>query len=37
MIVDNQYTYNSNGDRLEKYQKCVTTKYSYDKIQRFTK
>ena len=36
-IVDNRYTYNGNGDRLEKYQKCGTTKYSYDKMRRLAK
>jgi len=36
-IVDNQYTYNGNGDRLEKYQKYGTTKYSYDKMRRLAK
>ena len=36
-LVDNRYTYNGNGDRLEKYQKCGTTKYSYDKMRRLAK
>ncbi len=36
-IVDNRYTYNGNGDRLEKYQKCGTTKYSYDNMRRLAK
>ena len=36
-IVDNRYIYNGNGDRLEKYQKCGTTKYSYDKMRRLAK
>lgn len=33
-IIDNRYTYNGNGDRLEKYRKCGITKYSYDKMRR---
>ena len=36
-LVDNRYTYNGNGDRLEKYQKCGTTKYSYDNMRRLAK
>ena len=36
-LIDNRYTYNGNGDRLEKYQKCGTTKYSYDKMRRLAK
>ena len=36
-IVDNRYIYNGNGDRLEKYQKCGTTKYSYDNMRRLAK
>ena len=36
-IVDNRYIYNGNGDRLEKYQKYGTTKYSYDNMRRLAK
>jgi len=36
-LVDNRYSYNGNGDRLEKYQKYGTTKYSYDKMRRLAK
>ncbi len=36
-LIDNRYTYNGNGDRLEKYQKCGTTKYSYDNMRRLAK
>ena len=36
-IVDNRYTYDGNGDRLEKYQKHGTTRYGYDSMRRLAK
>ncbi|MDE7431315.1 MAG: hypothetical protein K2N34_05300 [Lachnospiraceae bacterium] len=36
-IVDNRYTYDGNGDRLEKFQKHGTTRYSYDNMRRLAK
>ena len=36
-IVDNRYTYDGNGDRLEKLQKHGTTRYSYDNMRRLAK
>ena len=36
-IVDNRYTYDGNGDRLEKYQKHGTTRYGYDSMRRLVR
>ncbi|MDE7203878.1 MAG: hypothetical protein K2O91_18755 [Lachnospiraceae bacterium] len=36
-IVDNRYTYDGNGDRLEKLQKHGTTRYGYDNMRRLAK
>lgn len=36
-IVDNRYTYDGNGDRLEKLQKHGTTRYGYDSMRRLAK
>ncbi|MDE7275033.1 MAG: hypothetical protein K2N95_18640 [Lachnospiraceae bacterium] len=36
-IVENHYTYDGNGDRLEKYQKHGTTRYGYDSMRRLAK
>ena len=36
-IVDNRYTYDGNGDRLEKYQIHGTTRYGCDSMRRLAK
>ncbi len=37
VLTDNQYTYDGNGNRLEKIQKHGTIKYSYDNMKRLAK